>query len=320
MRNRKNFVVLPGRKRTKTSKKLPMVFLGMTFLFFGLQALYSLSHNFIAARFVRTALAEKGFLQDSKSIHGVFIRAEQVVAAPVTGTLTWLVQGGERLAAGTPVAQLAAGEQLGNTTITSPLPGVVMLALDGLEGALQPQALETVDVVGLLKNPPPKQQFAAGDLIKQGSMLFKVVDNHRSYFLFALLAEEHRSLGLATGQLLRFSFDSGQEVSGKLVMQQTDEDAEKVIMAAELTADIRQPTRFAEAQLIFDKTRGIVVPTSALVQRGEEVGVYTLEQATVSYRPVEVLAAGEETVVVEGLRLGLKVIVNPRLVREGQRL
>lgn len=317
-RRRRKFVVLPGRKGKKRLKPAYII-LGTAALLFALHSLYSLTHNLIASRFVQLTLAGEGVVQNNITVSGVFVRDEQIVAAPVTGMLTWQVKEGTRLSAGTPVAELASGDQV--VTVTAPGAGVVALWLDGLEGVLQPGTVSEIDLAGLLRQPPPKQQFGNGEVVKQGSMLFKIVDNYRCVFLFALPYAEYRTTGLADKQLLKFIFDSGQKMFGSLVSYHKDGKG-MVTLAAELSPEARArlPGRFASAELLGSETKGITVPASALVQREGGSGIYTLVEATVRFRSVDVKALGKEKAVVDGLREGATVIVNPWLVREGQRL
>lgn len=319
-RRQSKFVVLPGRKiKHKKHARPAYMILGAAALVIALQSLYSLAHTFIASRFVQVALAEKGAVQNNIAVSGVFVRDERVVAAPATGRLTWLVREGTRLSAGAPVAELASGEQ--TITIAAPGAGVVALWLDGLEGVLQPGISPGIDLTGLLQQPPAKQQFGNGELVGQGSMLFKIVDNYQCLFLFTLLDNEYLELGLADGHLLRFRFDSGQEKSGSLAWRHRDENG-KVTLAAALAMETgaRLTGRFATAELLGGKIRGVTIPVSALVRREGGAGVYTLVEATVRFRSVEVRAMGNEKAVVNGLNEGTTVITNPWLVKEGQRL
>jgi putative membrane fusion protein len=316
---RRKFAVLPGKKNRRKRFKPVFIILGALTLCFALYLLYSLAHDYVASRFVQVTLAEKGVIQNNLAVSGMFLRDEQVVAAPVTGRLTWLVREGTRLAAGTPVAELAYGNQM--LVVSAPEAGVVALWLDGLEGVLQPGKLPEIDLAGLLRQPPPKRQPENGELVEQGSMLFKMADNYRCSFLFALPHDEFLTLGLDNGHLLHFTFDSGQKMSGRLAWHNTDANG-YVTLAAELLPDVGAglPGRFAEALLLVEETRGVTVPASALVQREGGTGIYTLVEATVRFRSVEIRAVGKGKAVVEGLNEGITVIANPWLVKEGQRL
>lgn len=318
-RRQRKFVVLPGSKSKHRRFKPAYIIFGAATLFFVLQPLYSLTHSFLASRFIQVALAEKGVVRNSIAVSGVFVRDEQVVAAPATGRLTWLVREGMRLSAGAAVAELASGGQV--LTVTAPRAGIVALWLDGLEGVLQPGASPEIDLAGLLQQTPTKRQFGSGELVEQGSMLFKIVDNYRCLFMFTLSDAEYLPLGLADGHLLRFMFDSGQEMAGNLAWRQINENG-KVTLAAELATETNAilPGRFASAALLGSETRGVTVPSSALVQREGGTGIYTLVEATVRFRSVEIKAVGKEKAVVGGLNEGATVIANPWLVREGQRL
>lgn len=317
--NKKNrFTVIQGKKQKPSREKLIYAFLIMVAVMLGVHALFSFTHDFIAARLVRTVVSDEGVLEEAITASGVIVRDERLVSAPVTGTLRWVVVEGERLAVGRTVAVLTMSENTARE-VTTPAPGLVILHLDGLEGVLQPQSLAEVDVEPTRKLSLKTQEFTDGDLVQQGSILFKVVNNFHWYFVAQLSPGDVTALDGSKSFLMRFSFMPVQEVWGKVEMIQKD-DKPTVAFVMQDQIDGCFTERFAEADIIVRSTRGIVLPVSALVKRGDEIGVYTLEKSVVRYRAVDVLELSEKKVVIDGLRKGLQVITNPKWVREGQTL
>jgi putative membrane fusion protein len=60
-----------------------------------------------AGALIRTQVVRAGSVERTVVGHGFFLREDEVVVAPVSGTLEWLVPDGERVRAGTAVARLA---------------------------------------------------------------------------------------------------------------------------------------------------------------------------------------------------------------------
>jgi putative membrane fusion protein len=260
-------------------------------------------------------IADTGTLENMITVHGLIVRNEHPVAAPVTGTVDWLVKDGERLAVNIPVARINAGDGTVYTVLT-PLAGVVVRQLDGLEGLLQPQVLAGVNVPQLLKTPVKQHQFEQAETVPQGSMLFKVVNNFSWCYLFQL----RDGTGLPEADRLRFSFASGRELSGRPVLRHAENDM--MTLAYEFTDDVDGFLwqRLAEAEILTGRIQGVILPLSALIEREEETGVFTLEKSVVRYHTVEVLGTSGEMAAVSGLPRGRRVITNPDLVREGRRL
>ena len=321
MRKKRAFTVIHGQHK----KKRPMKKWGTFLLFavvavFILQAGFSFAREKIAIAFVNTVMSGEEVLEKSVAVKGVIIRRENVVAAPVTGTVRWSADEGERLGLGAKVAAItsATGEV---QRVVMPAPGVVVLQLDGLEGALQPQSLEQIDVVDILQQASKKlHQVKPDELVQQGTMLFKVVDNFTWYFMADFSQESYQEIKALTNLRLRFSFSPAEDVIGKIVFRQEADERVTVVLEFKDTVTDCLIERFAEAEVVFNRTRGIVLPTSALVLRGEETGIYVLEKSVVRFRAVDVVEASKDKVVVEGVRQGSQVITNPILVREGMRL
>lgn len=319
MKKNRKFKVVHGKRRGRTGEKLVYFLLTAVIVLFGIQAFYSFARDALTARFVRTVVVENGVLETIQSVEGVIVREERVVAAPATGKLEWLVGEGERLAIGTPVVRIKTADNNWQTVHTS-VSGVIIMQLDGLEGVLQPQSMTEINVPLTRKIPFKPSRLSAGEEVRQGSLLFKIVDNFTWYYAIELTAGEYAGLSEQSSVTLRFSFAPDQDATGQPVV--VEEDGDKVTLIFEMKDDVDGcfTQRLASADVITKRVRGIVLPTSALIERGDETGVYILEKSIVRYRPVDVIDTWQEEAVVSGLRIGFPVITNPNLVREGQRL
>lgn len=283
-----------------------------------LQVAYFFARGTLTSLLLKTVVSEESVLEQLVSVSGVVVRDERVVAAPVTGTVRWVAAAGARLASGASVAKIYTADG-GVQNIAAPVSGVMIPVLDGLEGVLQPNAMENIDVAEVRKLSQKTQAVADGAKVKQGSIFFKLVDNFSWYYLvnlsradFTLLRPQKKSL--------RFAFSPQEEVSASWAVLSEDEDAVRLVFALSEDVEGAFLQRLSDAEIVVRRITGFVLPSSALISRGAETGVYILEKSQVSYLPVKVLGEVGENVVIEGVRTGRTVIKNPYLVSEGQRL
>lgn len=320
MRKKKQFYVVSGKgKRKKHSEAIFRVLLFTAVGLLLLQATYSLARDALAGMLVKTVISEDSVLEQLISVSGVLVRDEYVVAAPVSGVIRWNMTEGNRVAVGTGVASIHT-ENGGVHLLKSPVPGVLVYKLDGLEGELQPNALATIEMSQLRKRSVKEHIIADGKDVSQGTMLYKIVNNYDWHFVAELTLRDFQSLDERKNSRLRFTFSPEEEIVATWKVVGEGEDT--VTLAFTLKEDVEGcfSRRFAEAEIIVSRFTGLVLPSSALVLRGEEAGVYVIDKSVVRYLPVNVVETAGEQVVVEGVRTGFTVVTNPSLLREGQRL
>ncbi|MCR3921804.1 MAG: hypothetical protein NUK65_04690 [Firmicutes bacterium] len=322
MKKRKPFTVIPGKKPKRTGEKVLSVLFAVAIGLLALQGVWTMARNLVAAVFVNTVVAQEGVLEQSVQAQGIIVREERVVASPLTGALRWQAEDEVRLAIGAPVATITT---LGGVsqTVLMPGPGMVIRQLDGLEGILQPHILASpasIDFAKLRDAPETIVQTPDESEVQQGSLIFKVIDNYRWYYVAQFEQDHFTSLEGKNEAYLRFSFAPAEDVYAGIMHMQNDDDT--ITVSFSLQNDVAGcfTERFADAEIITQRTAGIVLPISALLVRGEDIGVYVVNQSRVQYRSVTVLQADSEQVVVRGMLTGLPVITNPSLVKEGQKL
>ncbi|MBS4023691.1 MAG: hypothetical protein KGZ79_14945 [Dethiobacter sp.] len=313
----RRFTVIHGQARRKNYKKIILFLLMLTALAFGLRAAGAFVYAKITARLVSTVIAEAGVVENVLAVRGLIVRNEHPVPAPITGKLDWLANNGQRVPKDAPIARITAGDGTVQTVL-APASGIAVLQLDGMEGMLQPHALDGVKVAQLLSLTVKESRFEQGETITRGSMFFKVVNNFSWVYIFRLDAPA-AGVPDTSRQAIRFSFASDREFAGSMIFRREEDGA--VTLAYEFSddADGFLWQRIAEAEIVTEKVRGVILPLSALVGRGEETGVFTLEKSVVRFRTVKVLGTSSDRMVVNGLPTGLRVITNSNLVKEGQR-
>jgi putative membrane fusion protein len=320
MRKRREFTVIRGQGKKKQSPETIFYgFLVILAVALVLHTAYKLARDALTGLLVRTVISEDTVLEQSISTRGVIIRDEQPVAAPVTGKVHWVAKAGERLSLGSRAAVITP-ENGSPRNIYVPVPGVIITDLDGLEGMFSPKDLREVEMKTVLQLKEKTHRIREGEEVRQGSMLFKIVNNYSWFFVAELSLPEAEALRERKSVSVRFQMAPGEEANA--VWTLLKEDDERVLAAFEIKDEVKGcfTQRVTEAEIIIRRTRGLVLPESALVQRGEDTGVYILDKAVVRYRRVDVLEMSGDNVVVGGIPHGFTVITNPGLVKEGQRL
>lgn len=319
MKRKKQFVLIPKRGKKKgVGEKFIRGILLLIVAILVLQLAYSFTGNILTRLLLKTVVSEESAIEQLVSVSGVIVRDEMVVATPVTGIVRWVATAGARVAAGSSVAKIYTTDG-GVQNIVAPVSGVMIPTLDGFEGILQPNALENIDVAKFRDQAKENQAVPDGANVTQGSIFFRVVNNFSWYYV-AKLSRDDFSLLAPQRSRLRFAFSPKEEVSASWRVLGEDESGVRLAFALNEEVAGCFVQRFSDAEIVVSRTTGLILPSSALISRGAEIGVYILDKSVVRYLPVKVLAEVGEQVVVEGVRTGWTVIKNPFLVREGQRL
>jgi putative membrane fusion protein len=320
MKKQRPLTVIPGKgKKKRRRENIGYILLLLAAAALVLQAAYSFARDALAGMLVRTVISEDTVLEQLIVAGGVIVREETVIAAPVTGTVRWVAEPGERLSVGSRAAVITAENGM-QRNIYVPASGVMVPELDGLEGLLHPKALESIDLKEIRRMRQKILATAEGEEVRQGTILLKVVNNYIWYFVSDIPVDELELLADRKTVPLRFDFAPDVEVSATWSELERDERLARVVFEIREEVAGCFTRRLAEAEVVARRTRGLILPETALLERGEDTGVYILDKAVVRFRPVEVLDYDGDTVVVSGVPHGFTVITNPRLVKEGQRL
>ncbi|MDQ7793971.1 MAG: HlyD family efflux transporter periplasmic adaptor subunit [bacterium] len=227
----------------------------------------------------------------------------------------------EELAAGLAVLEERLGAQRimveGLTVkVISPLAGVVVLELDGLEQVLSPSQAARLGTKGLLAMSPRPAAVSGGETVRVATPLFKVTDGD-AYLCLALPAAEGESL---PDQLrVRFPELGSWTIAARVHHRGERERNGLMLVVLQLTGAPGQLglSRIVTAELVAGTYHGPLVPRRALLRRDGVTGVLAVVRNVAEFREVTVLGGDGERVVVRGVEAGTEVVLNPWLVREG---
>ena len=217
------------------------------------------------------------------------------------------------------------------TRITAPVSGTFSALVDGYETLIDPDTalqLTPEGLSGLMKQPPEADRTAAGKLITSNQWQFAAL----------VTQEEGERLARESGVTLRFASDFTQDIPMEVVRVGEPENGQAVVVLStdhclEQTTLLRRQT----AELIFDSRSGLRVPKGAVrmidgTRTDEETGeitqgVYVVTAGRAEFKPVEILAEGDEFYVVrsvnqdrKALRAGDEVVIRGTGLYDGKLL
>ncbi|MGI6030702.1 MAG: HlyD family efflux transporter periplasmic adaptor subunit [Eubacteriales bacterium] len=213
--------------------------------------------------------------------------------------------------------QLMASVSGSVENIYAPASGYFCSSIDGYEEVLRPDMLESVNVadVELMLEMEPAQPDVNADYI-----VGKLVKDF--YWYYAGIVEEEAMEEVSIGQSVKmtFPFSEGQQISGTIyhISQPSDGKCALVIQSSTMTNEMKT-LRKESCDMILGTYDGILVPKIARREVDGQVGVFTMEGSTCTFKPMEVLyeegdyiIAAREDPVLSGkdcLQVGDEIIV-----------
>lgn len=207
-----------------------------------------------------------------------------------------------------------------STTIASPASGYFSDIVDGLEGELTKERLETLTVEEL---KDLDESYEEGGASKQ---LGKIIEDFRWYFAMAVPTEEVSEMETGDSLHLRFS-QVEEDIPVTVYRIQKEKDAAEAVLVLsgmDITPELVTMRR-QEAEVILQTYTGIRVPKSAVKIENDDKGnpqqgVYILTGNMSRFKPIEVLFETDTYYVVKqgtnredtGLVAGDNIIVKAR--------
>lgn len=276
-------------------------------------------------------------LQQDVLVEATVFRNETVVLAPQGGKLVKNVPEGERIRKGKQVAvvQVATVENASGAidiALKTPKAGVISYQIDGLEATYSPDNVEKFGPERLAqadihRQPANVNQLTAG----QGA--FKVVDNlTKGYVYLKLSKDQLDSEFLSECQPDKYlTLQVGKDKQSRKyewLIKQVFNDAQSVhiLLGVRNLPESMYTQRRVPVRIISQQYAGLIVPTSALVEKEGQKGVYVVYKQSVLWQPVEVRGIIGEQAAIRAPKdkLNSKVtanatlITNPQYVHEGQ--
>ena len=161
-----------------------------------------------------------------------------------------------------------------------------------------------------------------GDTVSPGTPIFQMVD----YQIWAASwIDETKIAQLREGQKASIKLRSGRVYQGEVVRLNKEADT----VTRELEVDVKFDTlphplvigEETEVDIVTGRQTALTVPLSAIIERNASQGVLVVSNGLASFRPVVIgLQDGKRAAVLEGLREGDMVIINPAGIKPGKQV
>ncbi len=207
-----------------------------------------------------------------------------------------------------------------SVTIASPASGYFSDIVDGLEGELTLERMETITVEELKELERTYEEGSGGN------QLGKIIQNFRWYFVTVVPTSEISEL--EAGDSLRLRFSQVEEDIPVTVYairaERGADEAVLVLSGMDVTPEL-VTMRHQQAEVIYSSYTGIQVPKSAVriqtdSEGNQQQGVYILTGNVQRFKPIEILYEADDYYVVQqgitsedtGLVVGDNIIVRAR--------
>jgi len=200
-------------------------------------------------------------------------------------------------------------------------PGAVSYYTDGYESQLSPSRIAAFGPKVVYSLQPKPARTKSGEEVEAGTPVFKLVNTQETFIGIVLPQKDAQSLVQNSTMQIRID-GMGRTISFRPVSVGPKSGDDYVLLLASTEEFVPEllNLRRVGVEMVTETYSGLVIPRSALITIEDVPGVYGIEKAKAKFMPVIVKGGNHTHVVVEGIKEGTEVILNPRLVREGFRV
>lgn len=269
-------------------------------------------------------------VEDVLNAEFLVLRDESLISAPASGRLELNYSEGERVGKNAIVGYIikTTGTSLQKEEkipIRAQQTGILSFHIDGFENLCRPETWAQVDTklfADLEKKLTEKAAINGenNSIVNKGDNLFKITDNLSPCYLYwkaaGIYPDEWKKDVLLSIKLHEFNSD---KIAGRITEFTKDDEAANILIKISGRKGMEKYRRI-RGEIVVEKNRGTVVAKSVLVLRQGVPGVYLVKKGRAAWQKVKIIEYLEDSILIEGLRLGQQLITTPRLVEEGQRI
>lgn len=295
----------------KNNKKRKRVFL---FFLLILILIFVFSYKNLKDNRVVMITSDFGEVVDGFSTKALIVRNEKIYYAPESGYVNFLISEGNRAAYGHGIARI------NSRILYNYHPGLVSFALDGLEEDLSFNMLDGITVDNFFDYKRNYKQIFDNDYIRQGQAVFRIIDNNDIYIVVLTNCEEIDRYRVGEKVFIQAEEFGDRIIEAVIANKKVKENKGLLIININIFLKEWLNLRWADITFIKNIYRGVVIPRKAIFTSPEGEGVLIYSSTTGNYRfsKIQVMNGNEEMVVVNGINIGEKVIINPENINYGR--
>lgn len=194
----------------------------------------------------------------------------------------------------------------------APAAGIVSYSADGLEETLVPGSFDLP--AGRLRDlTPVPVEVKPGQKVKAGDRVARHINNFVLYVAVELEASQMPVMKEGRRVRVRFPEFSTQLVEGTVekTIEPDSTGFGVVVISLGRYATTLTSVRRTQTEVVVEVREGVLVPRSAVVERGGKTGVYEVLGGQVRFTEVQVEAVSEVQAAVIGISEGTRVVKSP---------
>lgn len=258
-----------------------------------------------------------GEVVDSVESEALIIRDEKVVLSDSIGILSLSFKEGERAASGQEIIKV--NNQNVYDTYYAEESGLISYGFDGLEDEFDFDNLDQYSVVKYKDLEINYVHLVEGKEISVGQPVYRIVNNSKAYFVFVLNNSEVNDYNTREKVFLNEINSKGKYIEGRVSNKISNSESTVLFIEVNKFKDDWLNRRFINFELINNIYRGLVIPRSSVFNTADGRGALVENnRGIIEFRNLDIIGGNSKELVVEGLNLGDKIIVNPEDLNYGR--
>lgn len=258
-----------------------------------------------------------GEVIDSIESEALIIRDEVVVFSDNYGKVDLAYKEGERASYGQEVIKI--NNSSNSEVYYAVRSGLISYGFDGLEDEFDFANLDEYKVDDFQNLQADYDHLVDGKEVDEAEPIYRIVNNQKVYFIFILNSAKANKF--STGEtvfLEEISANTGL-IKAQVIDKITNSDETVLFIEVNEFKDEWLNRRFINFELISNIYRGLVVPGDSIFNTEQGRGVLVENsRGIIEFRSLDIVGGNSREVVVEGLNLGDKVIINPEVLNYGR--
>ena len=258
-----------------------------------------------------------GEVIDSVESEALVIRDEKVIYSDDNGSVTLLYKEGERASYGQEVIRV--NNQNLNKTFYAKQSGLISYGFDGLEEKFEFDSLDQYTVDKFKDFQPDFSHLTTGREINSGDPVYRIVNNNRVLFVFILGNSEADNYKIGEQVFLNEVNTKRNLTKGRVYNKTSNSKNTAILIEVDKFKDDWLNRRQINFELISNIYRGLVIPRSSTFNTVHGRGVLVENnRGIIEFRNLEIVGGNSNELVVEGLNLGDRIIINPEVLNYGR--
>ena len=264
-----------------------------------------------------------GILEDRISGNAIYAGGQEILVAPVSGTIKFLYESGESVRSGDTVCEVMPPESNHPQEIKATGLGVFFndivvedLVLSSADLS-QKDASELTILCSELADSQPVS-IEDGYFVSEGEMVGRVGSGENVNFYMVVKTEERPDLSIGD----KAEIEMNESQYDCIITSVIDgKPPGYSIISGEI--DYVPPEKYARTAytwLIACKREGIIVPSQSLVEKDGQVGVLVVQKTYARFRPVEVLMVKGDQAVIKGIDETSEIVLRGMAFFDGRRV